>query len=42
MIYFTGDIHGYPWDVKKFCTKMKLTEEDKLISSNEGAKVLNP
>lgn len=31
MIYFTGDIHGYPWDVKKFCTKMKLTEEDIVI-----------
>ena len=36
MIYFTGDIHGYPWDVKKFCTKMKLTEEDTLTVTAIG------
>lgn len=31
MIYFSGDIHGYPWDVKKFCKKYKLTQEDILV-----------
>lgn len=31
MIYFTGDIHGEPWGIKKFCTRMKLTNEDIVI-----------
>lgn len=31
MIYFTGDIHGEPWDIKKFCLKMKLTAEDIVV-----------
>lgn len=31
MIYFSGDIHGSPWGVKRFCEKQKLTKEDTLI-----------
>ena len=31
MVFFSGDIHGYPWDVKKFCKKHKLTQEDILV-----------
>lgn len=31
MIYFSGDIHGSPWGVKRFCTKQKLTKDDILI-----------
>ncbi len=31
MVYFTGDIHGSPWKIKKFCSKMKLTENDVVV-----------
>ena len=31
MIYFSGDIHGSPWGVKKFCQKAGLTKDDILI-----------
>ncbi len=31
MVYFTGDIHGIPWGVKKFCAKVKPTAEDIII-----------
>ena len=31
MLYFSGDIHGSPWGVKRFCEKQKLTKEDTLI-----------
>ncbi len=31
MVYFTGDIHGYPWVVSKFCRKLKLTADDVIV-----------
>lgn len=31
MVYFSGDIHGYPWEIKKFCKRQRLTEEDVLV-----------
>ena len=31
MVYFTGDIHGKPWDVLFFSHVFKLTKEDTLI-----------
>ena len=31
MVYFSGDIHGYPWDVKKFCKKHQLTQDDIIV-----------
>ena len=31
MIYFSGDIHGFPWDLKKMCKKLSMTKEDILI-----------
>ena len=31
MIYFTGDIHGSPWGIKKFCAKVKPTSEDIIV-----------
>lgn len=31
MIYFSGDIHGFPWDLKKRCKKLGMTKEDILI-----------
>lgn len=31
MIYFSGDIHGSPWGVKRFCEKQKLDKDDILI-----------
>ena len=31
MIYFSGDIHGSPWGVKRFCEKQKLAKDDILI-----------
>ena len=31
MIYYTGDIHGYPWNVVKFCKKFKLTRDDVIV-----------
>ena len=29
MIYYTGDIHGDPYEVIQFCDSKKLTEQDK-------------
>ncbi len=31
MLYFSGDIHGSPWGVKRFCEKQKLSKEDILV-----------
>ena len=31
MVYFTGDIHGVPWDIKRYCKRNKLTEDDILV-----------
>lgn len=31
MVFFSGDIHGFPWEVKRFCSKMNLTKEDVLV-----------
>ena len=31
MIYFSGDIHGYPWEIKKFCKRQRLTKDDVLV-----------
>lgn len=31
MVYFTGDIHGVPWDIKRYCNRNKLTEDDILV-----------
>ena len=31
MIYITGDIHGFPWGVHRFCKRMRLTEHDTVI-----------
>lgn len=31
MVYFTGDIHGIPWGIKKFCAKVKPTAEDIIV-----------
>ena len=31
MVFFSGDIHGYPWDVKKFCKKHQLTQKDIIV-----------
>lgn len=31
MIYFTGDIHGYPWEVIRFCSRMNLTDDDIVV-----------
>ena len=31
MVYFTGDIHGSPWGVKRFCERAKLTEDDIVV-----------
>ena len=31
MIYFSGDIHGYPWEIKKYCKKHGLTKDDVLV-----------
>lgn len=31
VIYYTGDIHGYPWNVVKFCKKFKLTRDDVIV-----------
>lgn len=30
MIYYTGDIHGDPYEVIQFCDSKKLTEQDTL------------
>lgn len=31
MIYFTGDIHGSPYKLQKFCKKKNLTKEDIIV-----------
>ena len=31
MVYYTGDIHGQPWKIVKFCKKHKLTDEDIIV-----------
>ena len=31
MVFFTGDIHGQPWGVRKFCRRSALTPDDTLI-----------
>ena len=31
MLYFSGDIHGFPWEVKRFCAEMHLTGDDILV-----------
>ena len=31
MIYYTGDIHGGPYEVIQFCDSKKLTEQDTLV-----------
>ena len=33
MIYYTGDIHGMPWNIISFCKKVKTTKDD--IDSKE-------
>ena len=31
MIYYTGDIHGDPREIVKFCDRQKLTQQDTLV-----------
>lgn len=31
MVYFTGDIHGSPWGIRRFCERAKLTEDDIVV-----------
>ena len=31
MIYYTGDIHGDPYEVIQFCDSKKLTAQDTLV-----------
>lgn len=31
MIYYTGDIHGFPYGIVKLCKRFKLTKEDIVI-----------
>ena len=31
MVYFTGDIHGFPWGVYNFCKDHKLTNDDIVV-----------
>ncbi len=31
MVFFTGDIHGSPWNIRKFCVKNKLTQFDVVV-----------
>lgn len=31
MIYYTGDIHGFPYGIVKLCKRFKLTKEDTVI-----------
>ena len=39
MIYYTGDIHGDPYEVIQFCDSKKLTEQDTLVLLGDvGAK----
>lgn len=32
MIYYTGDIHGSPWSIVRFCKKFSLTPQDTIIT----------
>ena len=36
MIYYTGDIHGDPYEVIQFCDSKKLTEQDNLLHVADG------
>lgn len=31
MIYYTGDIHGFPYGIYKLCKRFKLTREDTIV-----------
>lgn len=31
MVFYTGDIHGMPWNVVKFIKRFHLTEEDTIV-----------
>ena len=31
MVYFTGDIHGFPWGVYNFCEDHKLMKDDIVV-----------
>lgn len=31
MIYYTGDIHGMPWNIISFCKKVKTTKDDTIV-----------
>lgn len=31
MIYYTGDIHGQPFGIARFCKKINLTREDTVV-----------
>lgn len=31
MIYYTGDIHGQPFEIARFCKKINLTREDTVV-----------
>lgn len=31
MIYYTGDIHGQPFEIVRFCKKINLTREDTVV-----------
>ena len=31
MVFFTGDIHGFPWGIYNFCNDYKLTTEDIVV-----------
>ena len=31
MVFYTGDIHGMPWNIVKFSKKFHLTEEDTIV-----------
>ena len=37
MIYYTGDIHGDPYEVIQFCDSKKLTEQDEESSCRRKA-----
>ena len=31
MVFYTGDIHGMPWNIVKFSKKFHLTEDDVIV-----------
>ena len=31
MVYFTGDIHGIPWKIRRFVNQMSLTNKDTIV-----------